>query len=158
MRNFVHTFALALALLLPLSAWSTDIKVTPLTSTEAAFYLEGLEVMWFQADSMFTMTTGTSSIASRSISAPVKITFESSTTTGLDDVQPNVSVISFYPNPARDILHITGVEKETLVRMFNISGHLMISELGINEINVQSLPLGTYILQVGNEAFKVVKE
>jgi len=74
--------------------------------------------------------------------------------TGLVDM--GIGGINIYPNPASDMLHIIGLQKETVGRIYNTSGQMIFSseiEAEIGEVNVSGLPSGLYILKmnIGDE-------
>ena len=73
-----------------------------------------------------------------------------------------------YPNPVRDWITVTGVDRKSYnqISLIDSSGKIILkkptSESGINYVNLASLPSGLYLLHViGNEnceLFKVLKE
>jgi hypothetical protein len=86
-----------------------------------------------------------------------KITFVASSTdvdTDVDNVQPNNIVI--YPNPSHDILYVSGIEPTDL-RVFDLKGRMLLVEQG-NQVTVSSLPVGTYLLQVGTQVVRFIKQ
>ncbi|MBK9735367.1 MAG: T9SS type A sorting domain-containing protein [Saprospiraceae bacterium] len=62
-----------------------------------------------------------------------------------------ITDISIYPNPVRDILHISTEEKWTKAEIFDISGRI-IRSVSLNELNmdVSRLGSGTYFLRLRN--------
>ena len=86
-----------------------------------------------------------------------KITFVASSTdvdTDVDNVQPNNILI--YPNPSHDILYVSGIEPTDL-RVFDLQGRMLLVEQG-NQVTVSSLPVGTYLLQVGTQVVRFIKQ
>ena len=77
--------------------------------------------------------------------------------TALDNVQPLVSV---YPNPAQESLTIGGLNGTQTVRIYDMQGQLMRAAEGNSQItiNVGGLPDGAYLLQIGAETVKFIKE
>jgi len=55
--------------------------------------------------------------------------------------------ITIYPNPANNIVNISGIDVAN-VKIFNNIGQLILNEYNINEINVSKLTNGIYILSV----------
>ena len=82
-----------------------------------------------------------------------KITFVASPT-DVDNVQPNNIVI--YPNPSHDILYVSGIEVADL-RVYDLQGRMLLVEHG-HQVTVSSLPLGTYLLQVGTQVVRFIKQ
>jgi hypothetical protein len=64
---------------------------------------------------------------------------------GLDD--PTESLLSVWPNPATETVHIEGSEVAE-VQVYNAMGQLVKTVQGSNEINVSSLAEGVYLLRV----------
>lgn len=52
------------------------------------------------------------------------------------------------PNPATKTIEIQGLNRQTVVRIFNAEGKLMLSELYLGSILVEKLPVGLYWLDV----------
>ena len=64
-----------------------------------------------------------------------------------DNVADLSGLVKVYPNPASDIVHIDGVEA-TEVCVYNVTGQLLKTVKGSNEITVSDLPAGTYLLRI----------
>ena len=85
----------------------------------------------------------------------------------LDVVQTSVSSIysnkiKVYPNPAFDIIQVEAdtVEKNATYTMSDLSGKMVLKGQMLNghgKINIARLSKGTYILAIGNEQVKVIK-
>ena len=67
-----------------------------------------------------------------------------------------INSIIIYPNPTQDILHITGVTPQTL-RVFDLQGRLLIID-NSTQVNVSHLNTGTYLLQVGTQVIRFIKQ
>ena len=84
-----------------------------------------------------------------------KITFSiSNSETTTENVAINSIII--YPNPTQDILHITGITPQTL-RVFDLQGRLLIIG-NSTQVNVSNLNTGTYLLQVGTQVIRFIKQ
>ena len=84
-----------------------------------------------------------------------KITFSiSNSETTTENVAINSIVV--YPNPTQDILHIIGVTPQTL-RVFDLQGRLLIID-NSTQVNVSNLNTGTYLLQVGTQVIRFIKQ
>ena len=70
----------------------------------------------------------------------------------------NVAIKSIvvYPNPTQDILHIAGITPQTL-RVFDLQGCLLIID-NSTQVNVSNLNTGTYLLQVGTQVIRFIKQ
>ena len=84
-----------------------------------------------------------------------KITFSiSNSETTTENVAINSIVV--YPNPTQDILHITGITPQTL-RVFDLQGRLLIID-NSTQVNVSNFNTGTYLLQVGTQVIRFIKQ
>ena len=94
-------------------------------------------------------------LATEPIAEVKKITFSiSNSETTTENVAINSIVV--YPNPTQDILHITGVTPQTL-RVFDLQGRLLIID-NSTQVNVSNLNTGTYLLQVGTQVIRFIKQ
>ena len=66
---------------------------------------------------------------------------------------PNIVI---YPNPAQEILLVKGVESQML-RVFDLQGRLLKTENGV-QVTVSDLASGTYLLQVGTQVVRFIKQ
>lgn len=66
---------------------------------------------------------------------------------------PNIVI---YPNPAQDILLVKGVELQTL-RVFDLQGRLL-KTTDDAQVTVSDLASGTYLLQVGTQVVRFIKQ
>ena len=83
-----------------------------------------------------------------------KITFSIYTS---ETATENVAINSIiYPNPTQDILHIAGITPQTL-RVFDLQGRLLIID-NSTQVNVSNLNTGTYLLQVGTQVIRFIKQ
>src|SRR5690606_1763723 len=72
---------------------------------------------------------------------------------------------TYYPNPVKDILNITSKQSVVSVEVFNLAGQKVINDAQVSngQINVSTLPAGTYVFRVvlegGQvETFKIIKK
>lgn len=73
-------------------------------------------------------------------------------------VKKDEAKLSFYPNPVKEQLFVSGLEKEENVTMHNLEGRLMLDQklLPSQPINTSNFSNGLYIIKVGEETRKVV--
>ena len=84
-----------------------------------------------------------------------KIVFSNeSITTALENVE-NGSII-VYPNPTQEVLYVQGIEPQTL-RVYNMQGSMLQTTEGM-QVSVSHLPTGTYLLQIGTQVVRFVKQ
>ena len=94
-------------------------------------------------------------LAIEAIAEVKKITFSTSNSeTTTENVAINSIVV--YPNPTQDILHIAGITPQTL-RVFDLQGRLLIID-NSTQVNVSNLNTGTYLLQVGTQVIRFIKQ
>ena len=72
-------------------------------------------------------------------------------------VKNPVSDIIVYPNPAADVVRVSGVPGNMNLQLFSISGQ-KIYEQNSNEMNLKLFATGTYILKINaeNESYSQV--
>lgn len=93
-------------------------------------------------------------LATEQIANIRKITFSLSSTTAIEDVKDDAILV--YPNPTQDILYIKGIESQTL-RVYDLQGRVLQEEQG-NQITVSNLSTGTYLLQIGTQVVRFIKQ
>lgn len=78
--------------------------------------------------------------------------------TGTSISSLNAGNLQVYPNPVKDILHVTA-DNAVLIEIYDIRGAkvLSVSENTVHEVSVSSLSSGMYLLKAGNQTFKFVK-
>lgn len=77
--------------------------------------------------------------------------FNSAKPTGIENDQFGNKMPLAYPNPAKDILHVSGSAE-----MFDLVGNKVAS--GTNEINIEHLLSGIYVVKSNGKSQKIVKE
>ena len=72
----------------------------------------------------------------------------------------NETVLSLYPNPAKETIRLEGIEANTEVMFYNTLGMLVktVSANAEQEINVSDLAAGLYMIRCGNQTLRFVKE
>ncbi|WP_167343408.1 T9SS type A sorting domain-containing protein [Flavobacterium chungangense] len=63
--------------------------------------------------------------------------------------------ITFFPNPASDILYIKSFLNIEQLYLFDITGKLVLSQSGTKQINIKNLPKGIYFVKVRTDSGKV---
>ena len=74
-----------------------------------------------------------------------------------DNVVEMESTYLVYPNPTQEVLHIQGATDTTPLRIYTMEGKLLTSAEG-HAIDVKSLTNGTYLLQIGTQVARFIKE
>ena len=84
-----------------------------------------------------------------------KIVFSNeSITTALENVENGTIIV--YPNPTQDVLYIQGIDAQIL-RIFNMQGSMLQTTEG-TQVSVSHLPTGTYLLQIGTQVVRFIKQ
>ena len=75
------------------------------------------------------------------------------------DTQPGTQpgTVIVYPNPTHEMLCVQGVPDDTTLRVYSTTGQLLTTAQG-TQINVGHLPCGTYLLQIGTQVLRFIKE
>ena len=71
------------------------------------------------------------------------------------ETPPNTVIV--YPNPTHEILCVQGVSNDATLRIYSAAGQLVATAQG-TQIVVGHLPCGTYLLQIGTQVMRFVKE
>ena len=77
--------------------------------------------------------------------------------TDIDDTKNNPSLIIF-PNPVKDILHISSDKPIHSIRIYNMYGTEVLQTVATNCINVSHLPTGIYMVHADNKIVRIIKE
>mgnify|MGYP002521356641 FL=1 len=87
----------------------------------------------------------------------IKITFSetSPVPTSTDEAQSGTVIV--YPNPTHEMLCVQGVPDDITLRVYSTTGQLLTTAQG-TQINVGHLPCGTYLLQIGTQVLRFIKE
>lgn len=87
----------------------------------------------------------------------VKITFSetSPVPTSTDETQSSMVIV--YLNPTHEMLCVQGVPDNITLRVYSTTGQLLTTAQG-TKIDVSHLPQGTYLLQIGIQVLRFIKE
>ena len=92
-------------------------------------------------------------LASEPITSIRKIIFVESQAAALESVDTEMLLV--YPNPTQAALFIKGIDAQ-VIRVYDLNGRLLLSEYG-TQVNVSELSLGTYLLQIGTQVVRFIK-
>jgi len=79
---------------------------------------------------------------------------------GIPGVKQEGGVFVF-PNPVKTMLTVNGADVNAKINLYNLNGALLKSILaqdGSTDVDVSSLPPGTYFLRVGEQTVKFIKQ
>ena len=153
-------------LLLPLMlllAWTAQAEMTHMKieslSGEEAFEIAQIGKITFSDNLMVLFDNDGNELGSTSVDLINKIVFCEEPDQAIGNVA--VSSIRVFPNPAQELLFIRGIEGQQTVRIFNMQGQVLQSALSVDgeaSIPVGGLQNGTYLLQIGAQVVKFIKD
>ena len=109
----------------------------------------------FVADDLQLLDKSGNVLATEALSNIKKITFAGEVGSAVENVESSNQIV-VYPNPTQDVLIIHGIEAQAL-RVYDLQGRLLKTENG-TQINVGHLAEGTYLLQVGTQVVRFIKQ
>lgn len=143
---------LPLVLLLSLVV-KAEVSVTALSQEELANAVYTIGKVVLHNDTLCLVAADGSVLGCEPVSNVRSLVFIDGMATALDEVEePAVSV---YPNPTQDLLQINGANGTT-VRVFDLNGRCLLTTQE-QLVNVQTLPMGSYLLQVNTKVVKFIK-
>ena len=137
-----------------------EVTITPMSAGETAKFFNDVAYLVigqesYEGNTSLAIYNDLGVVIQTPVKVKTKITFEGSPEQGLNEVVATSSNISFYPNPAKDVINIVGLEEPTTAKLYTLNGMLVLTTTETN-INVSGLTEGNYVLQVGSQCFKVL--
>jgi hypothetical protein len=143
-----------------LSFAETALVVDYLSAKDAEYALSIIGRIEIKDEVFRLISTDGEELASCDLYSVRKLTFGEVGSTATDNQLANQLLV--YPNPTQDQLFINGLNANESVRIYDFKGQLLsvttANADGICQISVSSLPQGTYLLQVGVEIVKFIKQ
>jgi len=102
-------------------------------------------------------TPTTYTLSNLTAKAEVTVVFESETGAGLGNLSHSIQV---FPNPFSDKIHIVNAELGSTLLVLNVSGIVVYTQeitSSYETIQLEQLPKGIYILQIGERSVRIVK-
>ncbi|MBR2451033.1 MAG: T9SS type A sorting domain-containing protein [Paludibacteraceae bacterium] len=150
-----NTLILICAMLCSLQCIATNLVLLQTDGTQQLQDIAKIGKWVFTEENLQLIDKDGNVLAIEAIAEVKKITFSiSNSETTTENVAINSIVV--YPNPTQDILHIAGITPQTL-RVFDLQGRLLIIE-NSTQVNVSNLNTGTYLLQVGTQVIRFIKQ
>jgi len=123
--------------------------------TETAYALPDVQKIVFENDSMTVkMKSGTGATGITCIK------FLLSDNVGIENLKP-ASKVFVFPNPVKTNLKVAGVDKNAKINLLDLSGKLLQSitaQDNSTDIDVSALSPGLYLLQIGEQVIKFIKQ
>ena len=108
----------------------------------------------YEGDNLQLLDKEGNVLATEALANIRRITFSTSgPVTNVENVDSNSILV--YPNPTQDVLMIQGIEAQAL-RVYDLQGRLLVQEEG-TQVNVNHLAEGTYLLQIGTQVVRFIK-
>lgn len=147
-----------LSLCIPLMCNAADIKVSPMTAEESAYFLKEVNRIIYSTNEGNTIVSfydNADELIKQEQQSKLKITFEEQ---GIGDGVENTesaAAISFYPNPSKDVIFINGSSEQYVVEIYDMRGVKVLQQTAGNTVNVSQLTQGNYVLCVNKQYFKL---
>jgi len=146
-----------------------DPAVTSYTVSVASDVTE-IQIQATANDAQASVTgTGTKTLVYGSNIFNIKVTAEDGTTEktynvtvtrATDLLSHGISALRIYPNPAKDYIKVSGLQTGETLRIFDLSGRVLLVKEVTKEtenIAIDNLSAGMYLLKTGNAVAKVIK-
>lgn len=147
-------------LLLPLYGYAAQELVLLYPSgKEMKTDLAAIGKLEFSSDSVFLISLDGTRLGAEAKGKLQHIRFVPKSASDIDATLE--TSISIYPNPATSTLTISGVEQNITARIYTTNGQLLQAVAlfeGTNTLSVESLSIGTYLLQINTDVVRFVKQ
>ena len=108
----------------------------------------------YEGDNLQLLDKEGNVLATEALANIKRITFSTSgPVTDVENVDSQSILV--YPNPTQDALMVQGIEAQAL-RVYDLQGRLLVQEEG-TQVNVNHLAEGTYLLQIGTQVVRFIK-
>ena len=146
--------SISVLLLCAIHLMATQLIVTPYTGNEMQQDISLIGKWVFVGDELQLLDKSGNVLASELVTSIRKITFTAQIHDAVENVLPNQLLV--YPNPTQDVLLVSGIEPQPL-RVYDVQGKLVHQEQG-TEVHVSHLSNGVYILQIGTQVVRFIKQ
>ena len=146
--------SISVLLLCAIHLMATQLIVTPYAGNEMQQDISLIGKWVFVGDELQLLDKSGNLLASELVTSIRKITFTAQIHDAVENVLPNQLLV--YPNPTQDVLLVSGIEPQPL-RVYDVQGKLVHQEQG-TEVHVSHLSNGVYILQIGTQVMRFIKQ
>ena len=136
----------------------THIVVQPLSGQDQYYSLAQIGRLVLQNETLYLYDKAGIELGHTLLTEVGKIVFGEKGDNLVDEKHESYVV---YPNPTHDMLIVRGIEPNQTIRIYSLQGLLIQTVQTQNEgtiIQVNNLPNGTYLLQLGAELVKFIKK
>ena len=143
------------AVAISVQATATNLVLSRSSGTQLLQDIAAIGKVVFVGDDLQLLAHDGSVLAQEPIAEVQQITFaDGSEPTSVEGA--TASGIILYPNPTQDRLVVQGAEGQTL-RVYDLQGRLLKQAEG-TEVQVEDLANGTYLLQIGTQVVRFIKQ
>lgn len=134
---------------------ATNLVLSRSSGTQLLQDIAAIGKVVFVGDDLQLLAHDGTVLAQEPIAEVQQITFaDGSEPTAVEGAK--ASGIILYPNPTQDRLVVQGAEGQTL-RVYDLQGRLLKQTEG-TEVQVEDLANGTYLLQIGTQVVRFIKQ
>lgn len=144
---------LLIALLSAVQVMAINLVIERYTGAEMAKDIALIGKWVFVGEDLQLLDKAGNVLATEPIANVRKIVF-SDTSTAVGNVKQDDIIV--YPNPTQDILYINGINNQIL-RVYDLQGRLLQTTEG-TQVSVSNLPMGSYLLQIGTQVVRFIKQ
>ena len=143
------------AVAISVQATATNLVLSRSSGTQLLQDIAAIGKVVFVGDDLQLLAHDGTVLAQEPIAEVQQITFaDGSEPTSVEGA--TASGIILYPNPTQDRLVVQGAEGQTL-RVYDLQGRLLKQAEG-TEVQVEDLANGTYLLQIGTQVVRFIKQ
>ena len=143
------------AVAISVQATATNLVLSRSSGTQLLQDIAAIGKVVFVGDDLQLLAHDGTVLAQEPIAEVQQITFaDGSEPTAVESA--TASGIILYPNPTQDRLVVQGAEGQTL-RVYDLQGRLLKQAEG-TEVQVEDLANGTYLLQIGTQVVRFIKQ
>lgn len=149
---------LPLLLLAVMARSEAGLSVRNLTGSDKQFAVALIGQIKFADKVMYLYDKSQAELGHTAVADIDKIVFGEYAPSAVEDIESRVAV---YPNPTHDALVVKGIATGQTVRVYDLQGRMLSAtqtQAESTQINVSALQKGTYLLQIGAEIVKFMKE
>lgn len=136
---------------------SFDGQVSLMASGGVAPYEYSSDGITFQSEATFNLPNGQYTFTVRDINGCTATTQQSLFVTALDNAFSKEQ-ITIYPNPVADEIHISGLAENSMIRLIDNSGRVVLSykaDSGYKTLSLEPLKKGLYLLEIRKGTQKI---
>ena len=150
-QKFLFSFV---ALLLSMQVMATNLVIERMSGADMQQNIALIGKWVFVGDNLQLIDKDGHVLATENVVNIRKIVFAESASTSVEQATKDHIVV--YPNPTQEKLYVLGAEAQIL-RVYDLQGRVVIVGEG-TEVSVGNLPTGTYLLQIGTQVVRFIKQ